>query len=212
MKNTIYSIFPKVSPGYKIIETPVNLVYLPITLDTIDSLAVSIMDQDDHLLNLRNEKLTIRFHIREARLKNKYVYKMTRYTNVKVNISEGQKEKLQHAIKAGCPAVSIRLGYEDLEGNDILAVINSQVKKLAKAHENGRGITNKMSSNQLKHNMKTEGGFLGLLAGLGAIALPMLAKTVLPVLGVGALSGLASSGVQKEDVFPKWKRMDVDYT
>ena len=28
---------------------------------------------------------------------------MTRYTNVKVNISEGQKEKLQHTIKAGCP-------------------------------------------------------------------------------------------------------------
>ena len=25
---------------------------------------------------------------------------MTRYTNVKVNISEGLKEKLQHAIKA----------------------------------------------------------------------------------------------------------------
>ena len=67
MKNTIYSFFPKVSPGYKIIETPVNLVYLPITLDTIDSLEVSITDQDDHLLNLRNEKLTIRFHIREAR-------------------------------------------------------------------------------------------------------------------------------------------------
>ena len=66
-KNTIYSFFPKVSPGYKIIETPVNLVYLPITLDTIDRLEVSITDQDDHLLNLRNEKLTIRFHIREAR-------------------------------------------------------------------------------------------------------------------------------------------------
>ena len=66
-KNTIYSFFPKVSPGYKIIELPVNLVYLPITLDTIDSLNVSITDQDDHLLNLRNEKLYIRFHIREAR-------------------------------------------------------------------------------------------------------------------------------------------------
>ena len=39
---------------------------------------------------------------------------MTRYINIKVNISEGQKEKLQHAIKAGCSAVSIRLGYEDL--------------------------------------------------------------------------------------------------
>ena len=66
-KNTIYSYFLKVSPGYKIIETPVNLVYLPITLDTIDRLGVSITDQDDHLLNLRNEKLTIRFHIRKSR-------------------------------------------------------------------------------------------------------------------------------------------------
>ena len=66
-KSTIYSFFPKVSPGYKIIESPVNLVYLPITLDTIDSLNVMITDQDDHLLNLRNKKLTIRFHIREAR-------------------------------------------------------------------------------------------------------------------------------------------------
>ena len=66
-KSTIYSFFPDVSPGYKIIESPVNLVYLPITLDTIDNLNVMITDQDDHLLNLRNEKLTIRFHIREAR-------------------------------------------------------------------------------------------------------------------------------------------------
>ena len=54
-----------------------------------------------------------------------------------------------------------------------------------------------MSSSQLKHNTKIEGGFLGLLAGLAARALPMLAKTVLPPLGVGALSGLASTGVQK---------------
>ena len=66
-KNTIYSFFPKVSPGYKIIETPVNLVYLPIIFDTIDSLNITITDQDDNLLNLRNKVLTIRFHIREAR-------------------------------------------------------------------------------------------------------------------------------------------------
>ena len=122
---------------------------------------------------------------------------MTSYTNVKVNISERQKEKLQHAIKAGCSAVSIRLGHKDLQGNDILAVTSSQAKKLAKAHENGKGITIRMSSNQLKHNMKIEGGFLGLLAGLAARALPMLAKTVLTALGIGTLSGLASTGVQK---------------
>ena len=87
---------------------------------------------------------------------------MTRYTNVKVNISEGQKEKLLHAIKAGCPAVSIRLGHEDLQGNDILAITTSQAKKLAKTHENGKGVTIRMSSSQLKHNKKIEGGFLGL--------------------------------------------------
>ena len=122
---------------------------------------------------------------------------MTKYINVKVNISEGQKKKLQHAIKANCAAASIRLGHEDLKGNDILAITESQAKKIAKAHENGKGITIRMSSKQLKYNTKIEGGFLGLLAGLAARALPMIAKTVLPALGVGALSGLASSGVQK---------------
>ena len=122
---------------------------------------------------------------------------MTRYVNVKVNISEGQKEKLQHAIKAGCSAVSIRLGHKDLQGNYIIAITSSQAKKLAKAHENGKGITIRMTSKQLKHNTKIEGGFLSLLARLAVRALPMIAKTVLPPLGVGALSGLASSGVEK---------------
>ena len=93
--------------------------------------------------------------------------------------------------------MSICLGHTDLQGNDILAVTNSQAKKLAKAHENGRSIMIRMSSKQLKHNKKIEGGFPGLLAGLAARALQMLAKTVLPAKGVGALSGLASSGVQK---------------
>ena len=95
---------------------------------------------------------------------------MTKYINVKVNISEGQKEKLQHAIKANCAAASIRLGHEDLKGNDILAITESQAKNIAKAHENGKGITIRMSSKQLKHNTKVEGGFLGLLAGLAARA------------------------------------------
>ena len=118
---------------------------------------------------------------------------MTSYTNVKVKISEGQKEKLHHAVKAVCSAVNIRLGRGDLKGNDILAVTNSQAEKLAKAYKDV--ITIRLSSRQLKHNTKIEGGFLGILAGLAARALPMIAKTVLPALRVGALSRLASSGV-----------------
>ena len=122
--------------------------------------------------------------------------RVPRYVNVKVNISEGQKQKLQSAIQVGGP-VSIRLGHEDLNGGDVLALTNSQVNKITKAYEGGKGITIKMSKSQLAHNKKVEGGFLGMFASLAARALPMLAKTVLPALGVGALTGLASSGVQK---------------
>ena len=60
---------------------------------------------------------------------------------------------------------------------------------MEKAYEDGKGTTIRLTSKQLKHNMKTGGGFLGLLAGLAARALSMVAKTVLPGLGVGALSG-----------------------
>ena len=50
-----------------------------------------------------------------------------------------------------------------------------------------------MSKTQLDHNMKIEGGFLPALAGF----IPFLTGTILPALGVGALSGLASTGIQK---------------
>jgi len=49
----IYSFFPAVSPGYKIIETPANSVYLPVTLDAIYSMETSLTDQNGKLLNLR---------------------------------------------------------------------------------------------------------------------------------------------------------------
>ena len=62
---TIYSFFPGVSPGYKIIETPANLVYLPITLDAIYSMETTLTDQNGTLLNLRGENVSIRFHVRE---------------------------------------------------------------------------------------------------------------------------------------------------
>ena len=41
---TIYSFFPDVSPGYKIIENPHNLLYLPITSDTIHSITIWLTD------------------------------------------------------------------------------------------------------------------------------------------------------------------------
>jgi len=93
--------------------------------------------------------------------------------------------------------MSIRLGCEDLCGSDVLALTNSQVNRMTKAYENGKGITIKMSKRQVVHNMKTEGGFLSFLAGLAANALLFLAKTVLPTLANGALSGVGSALAQK---------------
>ena len=64
--NIIFSFFPNVGPGYKIIEIPVNLIYLPIIMNTISSMETKLVDQNGKLINLRGEELSIRFHIREA--------------------------------------------------------------------------------------------------------------------------------------------------
>ncbi len=61
----IYSFFPKVGPGYKIVERPTTPMYLPVTLNTIRDLHVKITDQNSIPLNVRGEEVTIRFHLRE---------------------------------------------------------------------------------------------------------------------------------------------------
>ena len=65
-KPVIYSFFPNVSPGFKIVETPYNLVYLPVATETIDHITTTITDQNHKPLNLRGETITIRFHSREC--------------------------------------------------------------------------------------------------------------------------------------------------
>jgi len=64
-QNTIYSFFLNVSPGYKIVEYPRNLVYLPVILDKINKMETVVTDQKGKQLNLRGENLTIRYHLRE---------------------------------------------------------------------------------------------------------------------------------------------------
>jgi len=118
------------------------------------------------------------------------------YTNVHVNISDNQQQKLKHTVDTKS-LVSIRLSYEDLCGTDVLALTDSQVNRMTKAYQNGKGITIKMSKRQVVHNMKIEGWFLSFLAGLAAKALANLAKTVLPILATRALSGVGSALAQK---------------
>ena len=129
---------------------------------------------------------------------------MTQYKSVNVNLSENQIQKLQQAVNANCAATSIKLGYDDLDGEHTIFLTNGQYNKLQNAKNRGKGLTVRMSSRQLKHNVKTEGGFLGaLLPMLGTVArvagpaLMGVAKKTLPHLATGALSGLASTGVSK---------------
>ena len=128
---------------------------------------------------------------------------MTQYKSVNVNLSENQINKLRQAINAGCTATSIKLGYDDLDGDHTIFITNGQYNKLQNAKNRGKGLTIRMSGRQLKHNTQ-EGGFLGaLLPMLGTVAraaapaLMGVAKKVLPHLATGALSGLASTGVSK---------------
>ena len=128
---------------------------------------------------------------------------MTQYKSVNVNLSENQINKIRQAINAGCTATSIKLGYNDLDGDHTIFITNGQFNKLQNAKDRGKGLTIRMSGRQLKHNTQ-EGGFLGaLLPMLGTVAraaapaLIGVAKKALPHLATGALSGLASSGVSK---------------
>ena len=66
MQPIIYNFFPNVSPGEKIISTPKNLIYLPITVDTIYRLKTKLTDQDNRDIDLRGEVLTVRYHLREC--------------------------------------------------------------------------------------------------------------------------------------------------
>ena len=61
----VYNFFPNAAPGQKMLEAPQNLIYLPVTVDVVSSLSVWLTDQDGEHLDLRGEKLTIRFHLCE---------------------------------------------------------------------------------------------------------------------------------------------------
>ena len=50
---------------------------------------------------------------------------MTHYTNIKMRISEGQKDKIKKAIDSNSKFITIRFGYTDLYGEDVIALTKS---------------------------------------------------------------------------------------
>ena len=108
-----------------------------------------------------------------------------------IKVSEVQKRKLEKAIKnkRRIRPVAIKLKHKELTGDDTLLLTKNQLKKVTRAKRFRRGVILKLSKRQVQANMRTEGGFLGMLAGLASRFLPSL-------LG-GLATGIISAGVEK---------------
>ena len=65
--SVLYSFFPNVSPGVKIIERPFQRVYLPIITQDIHEVRLKLTDQTGKILDLRGESLTVSLHLTERK-------------------------------------------------------------------------------------------------------------------------------------------------
>jgi hypothetical protein len=63
--HVIHEFYPNVGPGYKIVETPNTIIYLPVNVRRISNITVTLKDQNGDRINLRNENISIRLHMRE---------------------------------------------------------------------------------------------------------------------------------------------------
>lgn len=64
----IHQFFPDCPPGFKIIESPKNIIFFPVTVKIIDKITVKILDQNLDLVNFRKETITVRLHLRKSNL------------------------------------------------------------------------------------------------------------------------------------------------
>lgn len=61
----IHEFYPTVPPGYKIVEIPANVIYLPVNTTRIHNITVRLEDQTGHLINFRDETITLRLHLKK---------------------------------------------------------------------------------------------------------------------------------------------------
>ena len=131
---------------------------------------------------------------------------MTKYYPYGVSLSKGQLEKLSRAYNNNS-AITIRLARNELSGPHEIMLTKTQINKLRKAMSQGTGSDIKISKTQIRKAVRQGGSLWGSLISLGSKLLPMampLAKKAIAPLATGALSGLASLGVDK--IFGKGQR------
>ncbi|CAH1113130.1 unnamed protein product [Psylliodes chrysocephalus] len=62
----IHQFFPTVPSGYKIVESPQNILYYPVSVKTINNIIVKIIDQRGRIIDFQEEEVTVTLHIRKA--------------------------------------------------------------------------------------------------------------------------------------------------
>lgn len=62
----LHTFYPSVPPGFRIIEKPHNLVYLPLNTSYISDIVLNILDQDGNLVDFREETITVRIHLKSS--------------------------------------------------------------------------------------------------------------------------------------------------
>jgi len=63
-QHILHTFYPTVPPGFKIVEKPHNLIYLPLNTTRVSDIVLNVLDQDGDIVDFRGEVITIRLHIR----------------------------------------------------------------------------------------------------------------------------------------------------
>lgn len=61
----LYSFFPNVKPGRKIVKEPSTIAYLPINQKYIPNIRIWLTDQNENIIDFRGEEITYRLHMKQ---------------------------------------------------------------------------------------------------------------------------------------------------
>lgn len=64
LARTLHEFYPSVDIGYKIVEVPSPVIYLPVAVRSIHNFVIRITDQEGNLIDFRGETITLRVHIK----------------------------------------------------------------------------------------------------------------------------------------------------
>jgi len=65
--HVIYEFYPDADPGYKMVVTVQNVIYLPVDIKQIGNITLEVVDESGRLINNRGEEINIALHLRQRK-------------------------------------------------------------------------------------------------------------------------------------------------